>query len=539
MKEKKRKISIAVISTILALVLTFGSTMAWQSVNQIARNERLFTTYLGGRLHDDFDGQNKDVYVENYGDQPIVVRIMLKEFLEFGPDAGQTSGAERTSVDSHAVMQLPETWTVHTPVDDPAICHSNVHKYLTYKFGGETTYLPTFNKNQDSLVPDINGTFKKNFEDYVDYSKVTEPVVGNEVYDKDKNNEDEGAGAVEGVNITTKKGVKHTTAQTLTSEVITMDKWIAPISEGGKDSKPGPYWVYDADGWAYWAQPLEPQTATGLLLDEVTVENVPGENFYFGIDVICQCATLEDLGENHKTGFYDTSKGPVPSENAKTLLATIGASSKPLVAGDEIKKKVQTGSGDPDLTVDLDGIEFYVLDVTDNKALILSKYGLEKRPFNTSTQNQEPENNQWKDSELQNYLNNEWLTSKPILQSLAVDTTLHTRSEYNSSMTVDTVDKVFLLSEADVFGTSADYSVNAQDYTLGVEKTVLPSNLIRCYGINGQSSSYSWLRSPRYSNNSLAVTDSSSSSVNYHWVYNTGTYVRPALIIDLDKLPSP
>ncbi len=537
MEERRKKVSIAIISTILAIVLTLGSTMAWQSISQIARNERLITASLGGRLHDDFDGKNKDVYVENYGDQPIVTRVMLKEFMEFGPDSGQPTGADRVSIDPDTAIYAPEKWKIHTPTtDDLTVCDSKVHSYLKYKFGGKTTYLPTFNMNQDSLVPDINGTFKENFEDYVNYAEKPDAVSGNEVCDKDKNNDDEGAAAQEGVNITTKRDVSHTPTETLEGTVISMKDWLAnPV--------PGPYWVYDTDGWAYWAQQIEPKTATGLLLDEVAVTNAPGENFYFAIDVICQCTTMEDLGKNSASGFYNVAKGPAPSANAEKLLASIGATSKPLVTQSEVKMREQpdSGKGDPTLTIELDGVEFYVLEIQDNKALIMSKYGLEARPFNDSTKaSSEPGNNQWKDSALQVYLNGDWLKDKPMLTKLAQNTTLNTRAEYNSSDFVTTTDKVFVLSEADLTGNakqsySGNYTVSAKDYTLGVEK-IVPENLRACKDLYGNNC-YSWLRSPSYTSYYAALTGYNSPSASYGGV-TSSYYVRPALVIDMSQLPT-
>lgn len=537
MKEKKKKISIAVISTILAVVLTFGSTMAWQSISQIARNERLLTASLGGRLHDDFDGKNKDVYVENYGDQPIVARIMLKEFMEYGPDSGQPAGADRVPIDPDTAIYAPEKWKIHTPTtDDLTVCDSKLHSHLKYKFGGKTTYLPTFNMNQDSLLPDINGTFKKNFEDYVNYAEKPDAVTGNEIYDKDKNNDDEGDAAQEGVNITVKKDVSHTPKETLEGTVVSMEAWLAnPV--------PGPYWVYDTDGWAYWAQQIEPKTATGLLLDEVSVTNAPGENFYFAIDVICQCTTMEDLGKNNASGFYNAAKGPAPSENAEKLLEKIGATSKPLVTQSEVKMREQpdSGKGDPTLTIELDGVEFYVLEVQGNKALIMSKYGLEARPFNDSTKgSSEPGNNQWKDSALQVYLNGDWLKDKPMLTKLAQPTTLNTRSEFNSTSFITSTDKVFVLSEADLTGNakltySGNYTVEARDYTLGTAK-IVPENLRACQDLYGNHC-YSWLRSPSYSTAYAALTGYNSTGASYARV-TSNYYVRPALMIDLSQLPT-
>ena len=40
----------------------------------------------GGRLHDDFSGPGgtKDIYVENFGSQPIYARVRLDEYMEIG-----------------------------------------------------------------------------------------------------------------------------------------------------------------------------------------------------------------------------------------------------------------------------------------------------------------------------------------------------------------------------------------------------------------------------------------------------------------------
>ena len=67
MANKKRiATSVAAVATAAALLL--GGTFAWQSVNQTALNEASDVINPGGRLHDDFNGSNKDVYVENFTD---------------------------------------------------------------------------------------------------------------------------------------------------------------------------------------------------------------------------------------------------------------------------------------------------------------------------------------------------------------------------------------------------------------------------------------------------------------------------------------
>ena len=84
-KTQKRKVTSAVTAVVAAAVILLTGTFAWQSISQTALNETT-VTYVnpGGRLHDDFNGSNKDVYVENFssydtGGVPIFARVRLDE----------------------------------------------------------------------------------------------------------------------------------------------------------------------------------------------------------------------------------------------------------------------------------------------------------------------------------------------------------------------------------------------------------------------------------------------------------------------------
>ena len=81
MTAKKKKTLAAIGTVALALVIALGGTFAWQSISQQALNEAAATLNPGGRLHDDFNGQNKDIYVENFTDpedgSPIFARVRL------------------------------------------------------------------------------------------------------------------------------------------------------------------------------------------------------------------------------------------------------------------------------------------------------------------------------------------------------------------------------------------------------------------------------------------------------------------------------
>lgn len=321
MIRNKRKAFAAISATALAATILLSGTFAWQSINQMAKNEVAGAGINpGGRLHDDFNGETKKVYVENFGEEVIYARVRLDEYMELGVGAGLKTGDE--GVDEKTATPLvggtdintPSGWTPHKPgasiadcnVDDPGF-----HDYFEWTLGGQTWYMPTFDKNKDSLDADINGTMEGGgtgipYGDYIEY-KSGDKEIGNAVYDADDN-------TVDDENVTTARE-EHTAAQTLNATVITMHDWI----EGGRQQ--GAYWVYDEDGWAYWAQPIQPGTATGLLLASIEQVAEPDEDWYYSINAVGQFATGGDWGDKEEgTGFYDTSKGAAPTENAEILL---------------------------------------------------------------------------------------------------------------------------------------------------------------------------------------------------------------------------
>lgn len=323
----KRKPIAAITAVTAAAAILLGGTFAWQSISQTAKNEVMATVNPGGRLHDDFDGRNKDVYVENFtdeatGGQPIFARVRLDEYMEIGIGAGLKTNDEgygeknaKSLVDESNINDV-NTWKTHIPdaADDP------FHAYWNWTTGGSTIYMPTFNKNKDSLKADINGTYEgtKPNDDvhYDDYNNYFAGQVGlwDAIYDADINDIDEGDDAVEDVNITTVQE-EHTAKATIDGTVMTMQKWM------DTGSKPGPYWVWDTDGWAYWAQPILPGEATGLLLDGIDLKSVLSDSWYYSINVVGQFVTADNIGgEESKNGFFDDKAGTKPSKDALELL---------------------------------------------------------------------------------------------------------------------------------------------------------------------------------------------------------------------------
>ncbi len=308
--SKKKKRTVAAVA--IAAVLLLGGTFAWQSISQTALNEASDVVNPGGRLHDDFDGTNKDVYVENFAEDPIYARVKLDEYFEI-----KVGNNEPTVITTGATKDDQSSWITHdfaggNPTDE----------YWTWDTDGSTTYMPTFNKDKDSLKADINGTYvgldgtdgvnegdeEDRYADYVDYSlPENSSKTADALYDADTDNLDnDGTEAIEET---------HNAQSTLGAALISMEQWIAD------GSQPGEFWVYDTDGWVYWAQAIQPDTATGLLLDGIELVQVMDDSWYYGINVVGQFITANDLGKDDSTGFYADG---APTENALALLTAIG-----------------------------------------------------------------------------------------------------------------------------------------------------------------------------------------------------------------------
>lgn len=568
MKRKKIQDKKKVLFSFLALALTAAilmtGTFAWQSISQEALNEIGENGLnVGGRLHDDFNGENKDIYVENFGNEPILARVRLDEYMEIGAGAGTKDDGgglnKATPVVADTDIDDVDTWTTHIPAgEDVTNCDkegTRLHTYFDWEMGGSTIFMPTFNKNKDSLAADVNGTWggpdgdpnteEDNFTDYQEYTD-KQQVTGDAVYDADDNNVDEGEESLEGSNHKTVEET-HTAKPTQTGTVITMAKW----KEQG--SKPGKYWVYDTDGWAYWAEAIQPGEATGLLLNKISLEKEMVDDWYYGINAVAQFATDDDLGDDvSDTGFYQdgltddayyllmtvvghketveiTTAGDadrvLPGNTLQfTAKITLGGkvfgsqevdwsissehddstsisdSGLLTVAVDETRTELTikaTSKTKPELfaektvkgaleTVEIDGIQWYVLAKEDGKSLIWSKEPVEtSRRFDASTI-------VWKDSELRTYLNGEWLDSKTTLKEKAVATDITTRIFGTNSFNT-TQDKVFCLSEADLFGTysNGQPSPDPRDYTYNGQ-VIAPEVEMRKF----TQGSYVWLRSP-------------------------------------------
>ena len=171
-------------------------------------------------------------------------------------------------------------------------------------------------------------------------------------------------------------------------------------------------------------------------------------------------------------------------------------------------------------TVTIDGVEFYILAVDDGKALILSKYAMlgengEGIPFG-SKYAMPGENGggdpfadaggaKWAESSVRAWLNGEWLAGKPVLKNLAQETAHEVGYGfaniyvYHHETDSETRDKVFLLSEGDVFGSLANlpdegyYDPKEYDYTYNNAKLTAPGGSWAATDADGNGCNW-WLR---------------------------------------------
>lgn len=300
---KKGRTKAAAFTIALCAGIAATGTFAWLSAKQKATNEFYGRRNPGARLHDDFNGENKDVYVENYTNKKdgvnIYARIMLREYMYRIKEDPVKPEGEKVVVgdkDPNIKEDDPHTWKPYLIEETN---NREIRDYWELSFGNKEDryYLPTKNTDNDNEDADINGTYAgadkdketgdpyDDYKDYESYYGQDKPIGGQKV----------------------KKNTVH-------AQVITMQEW-------QKRKKPvGDFWVYDTDGWAYYARAIKPQETTGLLLDKVTPkEGGLPELYYYGIQAEAQFATVEDVTE----AFESEADGSFVSENGKELLDTV------------------------------------------------------------------------------------------------------------------------------------------------------------------------------------------------------------------------
>ena len=202
------------------------------------------------------------------------------------------------------------------------------------------------------------------------------------------------------------------------------------------------------------------------------------------------------------------------------------------ICGGILKKAPEVGETYTFGTYQGEEIEWQILDRDGNKALLISKYALDCKPYHT-----EYTNVTWETCSLRAWLNNDFYNAafSDIEKSQIISTTVaaEVNAEYGTDAGNNTTDKFFLLSidEANTYFSSdearkcapTEYAVgqgawSASDYTTS----------------DGKATCWWWLRSPGYNTHSAAYVFSDGSVNSYgNRVYIDNDAVRPALWIEL------
>jgi len=274
----KKKLLTTISLVIIAGLLVAG-TFAWvnfdaQIINQFfgqGSGDLQTQQGPGGTLHNDFvDGEDyRDIYIENWGTEPMIVRIHLSEYMEVGPGAGNSINNEAVSLVEGALLSDPSTWTPFSGDLDDVISladsdASSFRDFWRWTMGGQKYFFPA----PEDLRGNHNGV------EFV--STVSPPNLSPSELD--------------------------TVSRTLDAEVISMDEW---ISQGRPT---GQYWVVDIDGFSYWAAPLLPNEATGLLLHKIEQIRVPIYDYFYALNVQGHMASIDDAPDNYERMITNASE---------------------------------------------------------------------------------------------------------------------------------------------------------------------------------------------------------------------------------------
>ena len=253
-KDNKRKMA-AIAALVLAAALLTGGAFAWTDFGQMMVNRMRGTADPDVQLHDDFDREGvdgfheKDVYVENTGKVPVIVRIRFDEFFQVG-NTVLTYDKEGTL----SKINNKDTWQPRLFDKVPAVSEEMYHHFWNMS-GNDKIYLRGVSEiGWKDWSGDAVGSVGPNGQEF-NNTLPSAPVI--------------------------------TMADYMTNRSV----YDAALADG--------CWILDTDGWCYWSKMLVPDTATNLLLDSVTLNqlNHPEENYAYFINVKLETSNRRQFNE--------------------------------------------------------------------------------------------------------------------------------------------------------------------------------------------------------------------------------------------------
>ena len=249
---------------------------------------------------------------------------------------------------------------------------------------------------------------------------------------------------------------------------------------------------------------------------------------FWAFPVNCENITWDctECGRTGNTGNYcGGCSNPAPWVKESQI-----PSSVPSAASIEVGNIVTFGRyHQSSYGIDYSPIEWLVLDVQENKALLISRYGLDCQPYNSNR-----EDITWEKCTLRTWLNDAFLNKAftiaeqaAILTSVVDNSEAQGYSEYNTVAGEYTLDKIFLLSYAEAWKYFSNDSA----------RQCMPTEYITAQKEHQIFNGYCWwwLRSPGDSQDAAAAVFSNGSR-DHNAVSQSHVAVRPAMWIDLDFL---
>ncbi len=266
---KKSIKSFTTLCALAASLVLVGGTFAYTNIGQRALNmlEGDKPLVYGGRVHDYFDDAtgNKDVFVENFGSEPLIARVKFTELFMHN----DRSLIEIGDIDINDPLTWP-TWipgpeATTTPLGTEALgtrigVNAPLNAYFHLALGQATQdaqrpwFMPTFNRDSTSTRTAAAGVGRD-----VETGSATHPGKGTANY---------WTAGMFGNSI---MGPPESAEQQETKQVLNQARppmTFAQWQTLAVDDRVGNFWVIDQEmGWAYWANLLSGGQATSFLLD--------------------------------------------------------------------------------------------------------------------------------------------------------------------------------------------------------------------------------------------------------------------------------
>ena len=504
MSNRKKVIS-GVTALACVVVLLLAGTFAWQAstsaINSFSGLQEVREPReAGGNLHDNFKRATgeKEVFVENTGEEPIYVRIKLQEFLDTTSD--------------QAPLGTP-AWVTYIPGDVD-----------TDGWGG---HVDTFS-HDNAFEWQMGNEEARNVRTIVGTAEWN--AAGGLRENRDRLVGDAFGDAVTDAKANTGARPIRTLQET---QVIKMEDYEAKMPSE-KAEFIG--WVYDTDGYAYWSQKLLPGRTTGLLLDGVSAQPF-NETFYYAINVVMEYVDAVDL-----PAWFDGDETLQEGKNAGQTTDEASAEAQALLLiAQETNWEQYHSVGS---TFIASGLEWIVIALDDaGNALVTTRDIIGATTFGTD--------NIYSGSNLDRVMKNFYVSLREYDMTPGPDeakiTEVAQPSDFATAVSTyeDREDDTQGLSKVDVAGELSAFALSWQEVTLYGEEN---SSWIVAYrpanggvtgvqglgtgsAINSSPVQTYWLRTPGTTNQVTHVT--SAGTLTGGMSAGTSIPVRPALWINL------